>query len=383
LMNDALSQLEELAAGGIAHARFAHGIEIQSNNFSAADKVLAAERSHASQDQEMLAACYGAWIGMWAIKNLNACWTGLHEPCSPRLMIGGVCCSPIDAVKRILNGATPTMSLSAMNEQMQAWSQPAASASATANANAFAWDRLADNDRFAGEIPLPRDRRSAIAALDPWLAVDWQPGCRLLCLGAGGGRQGPLHTIAGAEVTVVDISARQLDHDRIFAAKHGLSLSLIQCSADRLEGLDSACFDLVVQPVSACYLPDVRPMYREVARVLRPGGSYLVQHKQPMSMRSKAIYEMGYAISEPAIEGRPLPIVSNSAYDTHSTREPGTVEYAHSLQSLIGELCIAGFSITHFSEPVRADAFAIPGTAEHLACFIPPYFKLKAINQSK
>jgi len=390
-MTDALNQLEELAAGGIAHARFAHGVEIQSDDFAAVDRILAKEPlTLALNDSEMLAACYGAWAGMWAVKNLNACWVGLHEPCSPRLLVGGVTCSPIDAVKRLLTESSSRTSLTSMQKQMQAWAQRAAKSSDATSINAAAWDRLAEDNRFAGEIPLPRDRQSAIAALDPWLAADWlwltragRPRCRLLCLGAGGGRQGPLHAIAGAEVTVVDISARQLDHDRRVAAKHGLALTLHQSSADRLDGLRSASFDVVVQPVSACYLPDICNMYREISRVLAPGGIYLVQHKHPMSMILKPSPAGDYTISEQAIQGLPLPVRSESDDHANSAQEPGTVEYSHSLQTLIGELCAAGFVITHFAEPIRADAFALPGTAEHRACFAPPYFKVKALNQLK
>ena len=379
-----LNQLEELAAGGIAHARFAHDVEIRDDDFAAADKILLKERlSLDLHEAEMLAACYGAWAGLWAVKNLNARWIGLHEPCSPRLLVVGVTCSPIDAVKKWLREAPQAINLMAMKEQMQRWAQRAVNSCNATDINAAAWDRLADDVRFAGEIPLPSDQTSAIAALDPWLAADWQPGCRLLCLGAGGGRQGPLHAIAGAEVTVVDISAMQLDHDRQIAAKYGLTLSLKQCSADCLDGLCSGFFDVVVQPVSACYLPDIGKMYREIARVLRPGGVYLVQHKQPVSMVLQPSPAGDYIISEHAIQGQPLTIRSDSGDDAHSARERGTIEYSHSLQTLIGELCTAGFVITHFAEPIRADAFALPGTSEHRACFVPPYFKLKALNQSK
>ena len=390
-MTDALNQLEELAAGGIAHARFAHDVEIRSDDFAAVDRILVKERlSVTPNESEMLAACYGAWAGMWAVKTLNARWVGLHEPCSPRLLVGGVTCSPIDAVKRFLTDSLSPTSLVSMQEQMRAWSERATNLSNAININAAAWDRLTDDERFAGEIPLPRNRQSAIEALDPWLAADWssltnsgQQSCRLLCLGSGGGRQGPLHAIAGAEVTVVDISANQLDHDRRVAAKHGLSLTLHQSSADGLDGLLAASFDVVVQPVSACYLPDIRKMYSEVARVLRPNGIYLVQHKQPVAMVLKPGPAGDYIVSEPAIQGQPLPVRSDSGDDVCSAREPGTIEYSHSLQTLIGELCAAGLVITHFAEPPRADAFALPGTAEHRACFVPPYFKLKALNQSQ
>ncbi len=380
-MDGSYSQLKEFAAGAGAYAKFVHGVGLMTGDFATADRLLNLERvSGDATNREMLAACFGAWLGEWAVENLAATWVGLHEPCAPRLSIGGVTCSPIDAVKRLFTNSTPQTSLAELAIQIQSWSNAAATANIIST-NQAAWDRLAGDDRFAGELPLLMDRESALAAIDPWLAVDWQPGCRLLCLAAGGGRQGPLHALAGANVTVVDLSDKQLDHDQRVAAKHGLAITTQQCSAEHLIGLETAWFDVVIQPVSACYLPDLRSMYREVARVLRPGGVYLVQHKQPLSMRLQRSENGGYQLDEQAIDGCPLCIVIQSEADLHPTREPGTIEYGHSLHALIGELCDAGFVVTNFAEPSRADAFAPYGSAEHRACFAPPYFKLKAIRQ--
>jgi SAM-dependent methyltransferase len=379
-MGEAIKQIKELAVGAVAHAKFAHGIELQDGDFASADRILSDELDAGEpSNREMLAACYGAWVGEWAVRHLAATWIGLQEPCAPRLLVAGVTCSPIDALNRFFASPGLQAGLAWMAEQIQAWSLAALPIKVLEN-NEAAWDRLADDDRFAGELPLPINRESAIAALDPWLVTDWKPGCRLLCLAAGGGRQGPLHAIAGADVTVVDFSQKQLEHDRRIAARHGLLLTTLQCSADRLDILESASFDLVIQPVSACYLPDVRLMYSEVARVLRPGGVYLVQHKQPTSMRLQTSENGKYVLDQLAIEAGPLPIVKADDGVAHPTREPGTIEYAHSLQTLIGELCRAGFLIANFAEPTRADAFAPFGSAEHRACFAPPYFKLKAIR---
>lgn len=381
-MDPLVHQLEELAAGAVAHARFAHDTVLRKGDFTTADRILTAER-HAAQDaeHEMLAACYGAWIGDWAAKVLAASWTGLSEPLAPRIVVGGMLCSPIDALKRFLVGGEPCAPAAWMMNQMQGWAAACKVAQDAHLHNQIAWNQLADDDRFAGDIELPQDAPSALAALDPWLKAIWTPGCRLLCLGAGGGRQGPLHAIAGAEVTVVDFSQRQLDHDRRVATRLGLSLSLVCCSAERMTGVEANAFDVVVQPVSACYMSNVRLLYAEVARVLRPGGIYLVQHKQPLSMRLKPNESSGYQLDEPAVEQRSLPVISAQQRPQALGREPGVIEYGHSLQTLIGELCSAGFLIEKFAEPPRADAFAPHGTAEHQACFAPPYFKIQAISR--
>ena len=59
-------------------------------------------------------------------------------------------------------------------------------------------------------------------------------------------------------------------------------------------------------------------------------------------------------------------------------REPGAVEFVHTLDALLGGLCAAGFVIEDLAEPPRADALAPPGTAGHRAWFLPPYLKVKA-----
>jgi SAM-dependent methyltransferase len=383
-MDSALNQLKELAAAAAAHAKYAHGKELAVGDYTTADAILHHERSLATDsDHAMLAACYGAWIGQAAIQEYSARWIGLHESQSPRLLVGGVMCSPIDAVKRMLCGEPAPISLAVMAKKMAHWAAQERAFAVQEKVNERAWDRLADDVRFAGEMPLPESAEMAQAALDPWLMEIWRPDLKLMCLGAGGGRQGPLHALAGADVTVVDLSRRQLEHDRMVAQKHGLNMTLLQASAEHLVEIEDKTFDVVLQPVSACYLKNIPAMYAEVARVLKPGGIYLVQHKQPLSLLVQGAKQGGVWIEQPQVQGKPLAAIAEDAKAPHPTRELGTVEYAHSLQSLIGDLCSAGFLIAQFSEPPRADAFAAIGTAEHFACFIPPYMKLKAIHSSQ
>ena len=251
--------------------------------------------------------------------------------------------------------------------------------------NATAWDRLA-----AAREPLAQPAVDAAFA-DPraWLGTGgppgrpWLPeslvGLEILCLAAGGGKHGPLYAAAGGRVTVVDISAAMLELDRQVARERQLELTLVQTSMDDLGMLPAGRFDLVIQPVSTCYLPSVQRLFAEVARICRPGGRYLSQHKAPASLQSSLTPNPAgrYELSEPlptAVQPRqPLPPAPPSRL-----RETGTDEFVHSLSDLLGGICAAGFGIEDCWEPAEADAAARPGTYGHRARYLPPYLRVLA-----
>ena len=128
--------------------------------------------------------------------------------------------------------------------------------------------------------------RQPLATLDGrgWLPTS-VAGMQVLCLAAGGGWQSILYASAGANVTVVDLSTEMLRQDVQEAARRNLSVRAIEASMDDLAMLADESFDIVHQPVSTCYVPDVSAVYCEVARVLRDGGLYISQHKQPVSLQ--------------------------------------------------------------------------------------------------
>ncbi|TWT96825.1 hypothetical protein Pla108_25990 [Botrimarina colliarenosi] len=201
-------------------------------------------------------------------------------------------------------------------------------------------------------------------------------GKRVLCLAAGGGRQGPLHAAAGMEVTVVDVSEAMLEKDRVVASNRGYRLRLCRASMDDLSELGDGEFDAVVQPVSTCYVPDVAPVYREVARVLRPGGVYVSQHKTPTSLQAAAKLEFPGRLSleTPYYHDGPLPTA-----EPCRTREPGTLEFLHRWEELIGGLCRAGFVIEDLSEPSHT---AEPGDHGRRSHFVAPYVRILARRTS-
>lgn len=357
----ALSQLSWIAR---THAAEKYGLALGPESLADVDRILLTEARDADPDvRKTLVVAFGAWLGEWCGWRWKAQWVGLFEPAPPRVLIQGIPFSPIDAVRRrLLDPASPSLpqTLAQIEERMQKQADFRARARAI---NKAAWDGLADDPRFAGG-PVPADREEALAALDEWLRDEPLEGKQVLCLGAGGGRQGPIHAKAGADVTVVDVSERQLDPDR------RAGLKTVCASMDRLDPLEDASFDIVVQPVSSCYVADLDRVHAEIARILKPGGLYIVQHKQPTSLQATATAP--YIVGEPCTDGSALPD------QPAPHREAGTTEFVHSLESLIGGLCRAGFVIEDFREPPRADASAPAGDPGHRAWHLPPYLKIKA-----
>jgi len=235
------------------------------------------------------------------------------------------------------------------------------------------WDERARRGaRFARPIDYA-ELDNMTTAVDPWVA-DRVAGAAVLCLAAGGGRQGPVYARAGGHVTVIDVSNEQLDHDRRIAAELGLAITTLRASMDDLSALAAERFDVVVQPVSTCYVPCVAKVYAEVARVTKPGGVYVSQHKQPTSMQADVRRSpRGYEITERYYRNVPLPEVTGSPH-----REPGTIEYLHRWEQLVGELCRAGFVVEDLAEPDHSDRAGRPGSFGDRSLYVPPYVRIKA-----
>ena len=170
-------------------------------------------------------------------------------------------------------------------------------------------------------------------------------------------------------MTVVDISPEMLALDRQVAEERGLNIRVVEASMDDLSALAAGQFDIVIQPVSTCYVPDVTRVYREVSRVTAPGGLYLSQHKQPASLQADVYSSArGYELIEPYYRTGPLPAVVGSPH-----REEGTLEFLHRWEELIGGLCRAGFVVEDSLEPLHAEAQAQPGTFAHRSRYVAPY----------
>lgn len=242
--------------------------------------------------------------------------------------------------------------------------------------NRAAWDQLAKKQDRLAKPARDVDFNDPLATVDGrgWLGGEIH-GKRILCLAAGGGRQGPIYAAAGAEVTVVDLSPAMLELDRIVSAERKLPLRTVEASMDDLSALADQSFDIVIHPVSTCYVPNVVPVYLEVARVLCSGGIYISQHKQPTSLQTTLeVQAGGYHIEHAYYRTAPLP----DSPKPNLIRENGTLEYVHRWEDLLGAMCRAGLFIEDITEPLHAKPDAEINSFAHRSQYVAPYIRVKA-----
>ena len=250
------------------------------------------------------------------------------------------------------------------------------------NINRAAWDSKVEKcNRWT--IPVSSDE-IALAAQGNWkiyltpakpVPREWfqdLDGLEILCLASGGGQQGPILSAAGALVTVFDNSPKQLVQDRLVAEREGLNIVTIEGDMRDLSIFSDESFDLIVHPVSNCFVPEVKKVWMEAYRVLRSGGElisgfinpvdYLFDEKQA----GKGIYHLKYKM--------PYSDLSSLSKEERIQiyGEAAPIEFGHSLEDQIGGQLDAGFVVTGFYEDCRNN--------EKISEYMPSFMATRAIK---
>ena len=249
--------------------------------------------------------------------------------------------------------------------------------------NRQAWDGLVER---ANRWTLPVDAATIAAArrgewqivLTPTRAVprEWYPplaGEAVLLLAGAGGQQAPVLAAAGARVTVLDNSPRQLAQDQAVASREHLDLTTVLGDMRDLSAFADGTFALVFHPCSNSFVPDVRPVWREAFRVLRPGGVLLAGFTNPVE----------YLFDEDAVEGGvakegsgelvvrhtiPYSDLTHLTADERARREAAgePLSFGHTLEDQIGGQLDAGFVLTAMFE----DRWPESALGRYLAMFM-------------
>jgi SAM-dependent methyltransferase len=249
--------------------------------------------------------------------------------------------------------------------------------------NREAWDRQVEDGNqwtvpFGHEvIEAARQGRWEVLLTDQKpVPPEWFPemaGADVLCLASGGGQQAPIFAAAGANVTVLDNSPKQLAQDRFVSERESLDIKTVQGDMRDLSAFADESFDLVFHPVSNLFVPEVRPVWNEAYRVLRKGGVLLAGFLNPVVY----IFDLELADDTGEVRVRYSLPYSDAASRTEEelgrqmeSGEP--LEFSHTLEEQIGGQTEAGFLISGFYEDHHRD--------DPIANFMPTFVATRAIK---
>ena len=229
--------------------------------------------------------------------------------------------------------------------------------------NAKTWDQWSEED-FIWTVPFSAEQFAQAKNRDIELILTpmkkaplwWFKGLgkRVLGLASGGGQQSAELTAHGYEVTILDMSIRQLLADKLVAQREGYALNLVKADMTQLFPFEDNSFDFIVHPVSNCYIEDVEHVWREAFRVLRPGGALMSGWTNPIMYM---VDETALYSEDTSLEIR-IPLPYNSRLEEQKgvkiTTESG-YQFSHTLDTQIGGQLRAGFLLKDFYEDNEED----------------------------
>ena len=131
--------------------------------------------------------------------------------------------------------------------------------------------------------------------LDRLQTVDWSAPRCVLDLACGTGRIGAwLRQRCSATIDGIDLTPEML----AVAQRKGVYRTLRLADVSRT-GLPAATYDLCMQSLADEHLPDLRPLYREVARVTIRGGSFVIVGFHPQFLMAGMPTHFDRAPGEP------------------------------------------------------------------------------------
>ncbi len=175
-----------------------------------------------------------------------------------------------------------------------------------------------------------------------WFFEDMR-GRRVLGLAAGGAQQMPVFAAMGAVCTVLDYSARQIEAERMVAAREGYAIRTVRADMTRPLPFADGEFDLIFHPVANCYVEEVLPIWRECFRVLRPGGRLLAGLDNGFN----------YVVDddeERIVRGLPFNPLRDPDLIPEDEVEDWGMQFSHTLDEQIRGQILAGFSLLDLYE---------------------------------
>jgi len=173
-------------------------------------------------------------------------------------------------------------------------------------------------------------------------------GAKILGLASGGGQQIPIFAALGADCTVLDYSEKQLNNERIVAAREKYEVELVRADMTKPFPFDDDSFDLIFHPVSNSYIKDVLPVWKECYRVLKNGGVLLAGLDNGFNYL--------FDDDEKEIVHRlPFDPLENKELYEHSLKNDWGIQFSHTIEEQIGGQLKAGFILTDIYQDTNGE----------------------------
>ena len=133
-------------------------------------------------------------------------------------------------------------------------------------------------------------------------------------------------------------------------------------------------FDVILNPVSTLFVPELTPVWSECHRTLIPGGVLITGFLNPdeFAFDADALDQRGEFIMR-----HPLPYIEHdtlSPAEAAARRAAGEMfHFSHTMQAQLGGILGAGFIITGFFEDRRLESDGNP-----ISRYLPSYFVVRA-----
>ena len=246
------------------------------------------------------------------------------------------------------------------------------------------WEELAKANVPFSRPWLDLDKRTARKMIDPNGMIDKIASKDVLCLAGGGGQQSAAFALLGAKVIVLDFSETQLQRDQQAASHYRVKVRTVQGDMRDLSAFKKDAFDIVYHAHSVVFIPEIHPVFRKVARVLRTDGLYQLDCHNPFT---QGIDEQdwnghGNPLHLPYVDGAEIiprdPYWEIQSEDGAKRRVRGPREFRHTLGSILNGLIGLGFVILGVWEETGDKSDAQPGTWQHFETIAAPFLTLWA-----
>ena len=247
------------------------------------------------------------------------------------------------------------------------------------------WEELAQARVLFSRPLLELDSDSARVFVDPEGVMGSVAEKDALCLAGGGGQQSAAFALLGARVTVFDFCDTQLARDREAAEHYRTEVRTVQGDMRDLSCFEDDSFDVIWHAHSLTFVPDIRRVFSEAARVIRRDGMYRLSFTNPFTQGTwNSKWDgKGYPIWLPYVEG--VEIVDDDPYwdiedgPEGPRRVRGPREFRHTLSAIVNTLVGLGFVILGIWEEDDGDPNAEPGSWPHFKAIAAPWLSLWAI----